>query len=387
MEAGTDGWTTNHFVIVPLTRIYPVYYMAEWRNASGFDRGLAYPYQTVYNNSATTEWQVDRCPYTVPGMLLWLRNAARDFDYVLGDSWYDPPSLGPKHSLLVVDSNFWPMAWDNFKYSSGANLRITSRCQPANATFTLQPTTPFTLHLGYNPANGQYVDTPLETKTFASQAAISQFHDSLGYYPGLWYRPATGGLYFWQVEASAVVPAKDDYTTKITWLDQTPLTDLYGEDIGITTLGSGNPGDSGVQYGIHLAVTGKAPDGSWGRITVWNSQALLGLNKAVNLAKAKAGSTLVYTVKVRNLTTVAQKFVVDDPIPANTTFVGGPGYDAATNAIHVAGTVGPGATYPIAITVRVGSSVPVGTVITNTATLTDDAQHSTLATMTTNIVK
>ena len=76
VENPPNGWTTNHFVIVPLTRIYPMYYMAEWRNSSGFDRGLEYPYTTIYNNPATTEWQVDRVPYTVPGMLLWLRNAA-----------------------------------------------------------------------------------------------------------------------------------------------------------------------------------------------------------------------------------------------------------------------------------------------------------------------
>jgi hypothetical protein len=92
VENPPNGWTTNHFVITPLTRTFPMYYLAEWRNNSGFDRGLQYPYQTVYNNAATTEWEVDRCPYTVPGMLLWLRNGARDFDYTLSDSWYDPPS-------------------------------------------------------------------------------------------------------------------------------------------------------------------------------------------------------------------------------------------------------------------------------------------------------
>ena len=96
VEAGTDGWTTNHFVLVPLTRIYPMYYLAEWRNDSGFDRGLKYPYSTVYSNDATTEWEVDRSPYTVPGMLLWLRNGAYDFDYTLSDSWYDSTQLWPQ---------------------------------------------------------------------------------------------------------------------------------------------------------------------------------------------------------------------------------------------------------------------------------------------------
>jgi len=270
VENPPNGWTTNHFVIVPLTRIYPVYYMAEWRNLSGFDRGLVYPYTTIYNNDATTEWQVDRCPYTVPGMLLWLRNGAQDFDYTLTDSIYDPPSWGPKHALLVVDSHYWPLEWEGMG-TSGVNLRLNSRCQPANATFTRQNTTPFTVRRSNAAGN------ILETKTFAPLPGVSQFNDALGYYPGLRYHfnnaqpPADNeGLYFWDAVASLVVPAKDSYTTGVTWDDKTPATDLYGIDIG-TVLGTGNPGDAAVQYGLHLAVLANAKNGEWGIIQVWNS--------------------------------------------------------------------------------------------------------------------
>jgi immune inhibitor A len=373
VESGPDGWTTNHWVIVPLTRIYPMYYMAEWRNDSGFDRGLKYPYQTVYNNDATNEWAVDRCAHTVPGMLLWLRNAARDFDYTLSDSWYDPPSLGPKHALLVVDSHYWPLAWSNYKYSSGANLRITSRCQPANATFTLQDTTPFTIRLGYNPATGQYVDVPLETKTFEPLPAVSQFHDSLGYYPGLWYRPATDGLYFWQAEASAVVPAKDSYTTRITWLDTTPAKPLYGADLGFTVLGSGDPRDDGVQYGVNIAVLDKDKNGSWGKIAVWNATSLASLEMKVNLAQAFPGQILMYQLKVRNLSPAPQPFKVSDPIPANTTYLRGDYYNAATKSIEWSGTIGPNETKVSQVWVTVSKGTPAGTVIKNVAALSDDA--------------
>ena len=213
-----------------------MYYLAEWRNLSGFDRGLVYPYTTIYSNDATTEWQVDRCPYTAPGMLLWLRNASQDFDYTLYDSLYDPPSYGPKHALLVVDSHYWPLEWAGLG-TSEAHLRLNSRCQPGNATFTLQKTTPFTARL--SDATGNI----LETKTFTPLPAVSQFHDSLGYYPGLRYRPANDGLYFWDTPASLVVPATGSYTTKITGLDKMPLTDLYGVDLGDTILGSGDPRD------------------------------------------------------------------------------------------------------------------------------------------------
>jgi immune inhibitor A len=381
VEGGDNGWTTNHFVTVPLTRIYPMYYMAEWRNNSGFDRGLKYAYQTVYDNPATTEWQVDRGPYTVPGMLLWLRNGAYDFDYTLSDAWFNPPSYGPKHALLVVDSHYWPLTWDSQTYASGANVRISSRLQPSNATFTLQKTTPFTIRLGYDPATGDYVDPPLETKTFKPLPAVSQFHDSLGYYPGLWYKPDpdpdVAGLYFWEADASAVVPAKDNYTTKITWPDKSPAKYLYGYDMGDTILGSGDPRDSGVQYGINIAVLDKATNGSWGKIAVWNATTLVKVRVAVDPARARVGQTLMYVLKAQNLGPASQRFAISDPIPANTTYTSGKFYSRATKSIMWKGTVAPYQTKSIVFYVKVKRGTTAGTVIKNIATLVDDASGST----------
>jgi immune inhibitor A len=386
VENPPNGWTTNHFVIVPLTRTYPLYYLAEWRNNSGFDRGLKYAYQTVYSDE--DEWQVDRCPYTVPGMLLWLRNGARDFDYVLSDSWYDPPSVGPKHALLVVDSHYWPMAWSNYTYAStGANARISSRCQPANAPFTLQPTTPFTIRLGYDPNDptGTYVDPPLETKTFPPQPAVSQFHDSMGYYPGIWFLPPSS-VVFWQREASAVLPAKDNYTTRITDKDANPLPDLYGATWNGTVLGTGNPGDAGVQYGLHLAVLDQAHDGKWGMIKVWNSPTVVDLEKTVSSDKVRPGQFLMYTLKVRNTTPAPQSFVLDDPIPANTTFFWGLHYNAASNSIHWEGKLAPRQTVVLVYIVKVNRDTPDGTIITNEAHVADSATGDT-ASVTTTVVK
>ena len=79
VESGAGDWLTNKLEFVPQTKVYPMYYLAEWRNNSGFDKGLKYPYTTIYNDDATNEWEVDRCAYTVPGMLLWLRNSAQRF--------------------------------------------------------------------------------------------------------------------------------------------------------------------------------------------------------------------------------------------------------------------------------------------------------------------
>ncbi len=278
VEAGADGWTADGWRIVPVTEIYPRYYLVEWRNLSGFDEGLQYPYQTVYADE--DDWEVDRAPYTVPGMLVWFRDTAYNFDYTLGDSWYDPPSLGPKHALILVDSHPFPYMWDNYYYTTGQNVRLSGRVQSADAAFTRQETTPFTIRLGYDPAVGEYVEVPLETKEFGPLPPVNAFHDSLGYYPGLWCCDPEGYLVFWDVDASAVVPAQGDYTTKITWPDNSPAEGLYGYDLGITVLGSGNPGDDGVEFGLHLAVTDQEEDGSWGKIVVWNAPA--GVNLAPN---------------------------------------------------------------------------------------------------------
>jgi len=369
VENPPNGWTTNHFVIVPLTRIFPRYYMAEWRNATGFDKGLATPYTTIYNNDATNEWQVDRCPYTVPGMLLWLRNAANDFDYTLYDTLYDPPSYGPKHALLIVDSHYWPLEWQGMG-TSDAPLRLNSRCQPGNGTFTLQDTTPFTARRSDAAGN------ILETKTFTPLPGVSQFHDSLGYYPGLRFRPANSGLYFWDAPASLVVPAKENYTTKITSGDKTPATYLYGYDMGDTILGSGNPRDNEVQYGLNIAVLAKAKDGSWGKIAVWNATTLVKVDNMASLAQAFPGQVLMYQLKVRNLGPAPQPFAVSDAIPANTTFKSGAYYNAATNSIEWQGTISPSETKIATFLVTVNPGTPAGTVIKNEAKLSDDALGS-----------
>lgn len=375
-ESGAGDWDTNGFVFVPKTDSYPLYYLAEWRNNSGFDRGLKYAYSTVYSNDATTEWEVDRSPYSVPGMVLWLRNGAYDFDYTLSDSWWDPPCYGPKHALSVVDSHYWPLTWSNIDSSAGVPLRISSRCQPSNAAFTLQKTTPFTLRLGYNPATGDYVDEPMEVKTFAAQKGVSQFHDSLGYWPGLWYDLWDDGFYFWQAEASTTVPAQGPYTTRVTWRNQAPCTYLYGVDLGDTVLGSGDPRDDGVQYGVNIAVLSKAKNGSWGKLAVWNATTLAKVKVVRDKAKVAPKGLIRYTVTVRNPGPAKQPFRVEAPIPKYTTFASGKYYDKAAMSILWKGTVGAGKAKTLVYYVKVDKGTAAGSLITNTAYLYDDANGS-----------
>lgn len=380
-EAGEADWTFDGWRMTPLTNSYTRYYLAEWRNLSGFDRGLVYPYQTVYYDE--DEWEVDRTPYSVPGMVLWLRNAAYAFDYTLGDSWYNSPSWGAQHALLVVDSHFFPLAWDSAKYASGAYLRINSRSQSSNAAFQLQDTTPFTIRLGYDPATGAYLDEPIETKTFEPQPGKNAFHDSLGYYPGLYRSSVNGRLYWWDIAASAVIPAAGDYTTRITDVNENPFYPYYGADMGGTFLGSGNPGDDGVQFGLHLQLVKQADDGSWGAIAVYNSDTVLELDKIVDKAVVAPGGYLAFKLTVRNNSPIPQKFVIHDPIPANTQFIHGMHFNAEMNAIHWEGNVAPYEDRNMYYIVQVLSETPGDAVITNTAYLFDGALGDVAETTTT----
>jgi uncharacterized repeat protein (TIGR01451 family) len=203
---------------------------------------------------------------------------------------------------------------------------------------------------------------------------VSQFHDSLGYYPGLRFRPANNGLYFWDSPASLVVPATGSYTTKITDINKQPFLPLYGVNpYGDTVLGSGDPRDDNVQYGLNIAVLSKSKDGSSGKIAVWNATTLVGLKMRVYDDRVYAGETLAYQLRVQNLGPATQPFSVSDPIPANTTFEGGRFYNAATNSIEWKGTIRPHETKVLVFWVTVNEDTPIGTVITNNATLSDDA--------------
>ena len=150
-------------------------------------------------------------------------------------------------------------------------------------------------------------------------------------------------------------------------------------------LGTGNPRDDGVQYGVNIAVLDKAKDGSWGKIAVWNATSLVSLEKKVNLDKAVPGQTLMYQLKVRNLSPAPQPFKVSDPIPANTTYLKGDYYNVTTNSIEWTGTIGPNETKVSQVWVTVNKGTPAGTEIKNVATLLDDVLGSSASA--TTIVK
>lgn len=380
VESGDAGWTPEGWRTVPVTDVYPRYYLAEWRNNSGFDRGLKYPYSTVYSNDANVEWQVDRAPYTVPGMVLWFRDASYKFDYDLYGSLFDDPSVGPKHALTVIDSHYWPYEWNGWNGDSGAHRILGGRVQAGNAAFTLQQTKAFTLRRPDSTATGNVV----EVKTFGPQPAVSQFHDALGYFPGLRYRELDDGLYFWDWDASAAVPATGPYTTKITWGDKTPAEDLYGADIGVTVLGSGDPRDSGVQYGVNIAVLQKARNGSWGKLAVWNAKSLVKVKVARTPASVAAGGVITYTLTVTNRGPAAQSFRLENGMPKGATYRSGKYFNAVRDSIVWKGKLASGESKQLVFSVRVASTLTSGDTVENTALVYDDASGS-MATVKTTV--
>ena len=100
VETWTDttgaGWTQSTG-----TADYEQYYLVEWRNTVGFDKGLRTPYST--NFFVNGEWNVNRLPYNAPGMLVWQRDSAYSFNDV-NNHQFDAPSIGSKGQVLLVDA-------------------------------------------------------------------------------------------------------------------------------------------------------------------------------------------------------------------------------------------------------------------------------------------
>ncbi|MEU5721376.1 immune inhibitor A domain-containing protein [Micromonospora sp. NPDC047738] len=271
-ENGANGWTLTGGTFTDTTgagwhldagsQVKSQYYLAEWRNFDGFDAGLKYAYDTVYSREA---WKVDKVAYNAPGMLVWYR------DTVLGNVNHvtaqltSLPSYGAKGGLLIVDSHNEPLRRQGEAAVKDPSLldNLPSRPQSSNAAFSLNPTYPFKecLEAADEPYSEYCTD-------FAAQAPVSAFTDAKGWYPGIEVRD--GRLYARDSDASVVIPSRGGapYTTRVTNPDGSPATGLYGTDLGFTVLGTGNPGDAGVAYGVSITIKRAAQDNSYATVFV-----------------------------------------------------------------------------------------------------------------------
>ncbi|RZL71335.1 MAG: M6 family metalloprotease domain-containing protein [Rhodococcus sp. (in: high G+C Gram-positive bacteria)] len=264
VESGLNGWTATidswvageargaGWVIDSGTTSNAQYYMVEWRNLDGFDKGLKYAYDTTYQKLGEDgAWKVEKIRYNAPGALVWYRDTSYgDANHVL-NNLTDLPSTGAKGGLLIVDSHFDPLR------RTGANA--------ANDTSTLKnlPSRPQSSNAAFN-LFGSYAFRECTTKPdftneacnrFGSQRAVRSFTDDRGWYPGIEVRGSS--LFYRDADASTVVPSVGNapYSTRVVDENGAPRTDLYGTDVGLATpLGSGNPEDDGVGYGTGVSV-------------------------------------------------------------------------------------------------------------------------------------
>jgi len=293
--------------------IYPQYYIAEWRNACGFDAGLV---SGRYNIKDF-------------GMLLWYRN----MKYTDNEVYYhlaDGPAFGTKGACLVVDAHPEPWRYSTSGYVNEV-ANIYARIQMRDAAFGLRDTQPFQVKESLRLGNADEV--------FPSRPAVSTFHDSLGYYPGLEYVPRgpSDARMIWATklwDSSVVVPAPEDYgVAPPEYPVGSPLrfggvaasggrSGWWWYSTGVGYGGTtGNPGEN--NYGVHIKVVEEADDLSWGKVVVWNNTDTFLGEMTVDKTTAAPGDILTYKVLIKDAASVSALSTMDIPIPKGTQFVAG----------------------------------------------------------------
>jgi len=263
-DTSGEGWH-----ISPGVFQFAHYYLAEWRNHDGFDEGLKYGYVTNYLRDGA--WKVDRVPYNAPGMLVWYRDTSYgNFNLTL-NNLFDPPSIGSKGGLLIVDSHFDPYRRAGTAAAKDPSLldNLPSRAQTSNAAFTFNKTNAFT----------ECFEAPGEPFSryctgFPKQPGVSEFTDAQRWYPGIEFRPdldPDNPFFFRDADASVVLPSVADapYSVAIVDQDGNLLPDLFGIDFGGGVIsGTGNPGDAGVNFGVEFSLVSHHAKHQWVQVMV-----------------------------------------------------------------------------------------------------------------------
>lgn len=244
-----QGWTINNG-----EREIQRFYLAEWRNFDGFDKGLQFAYDSTYSRDGA--WKVEKVKYNAPGLLVWYRDSTYT-NNILVPNLESPPSIGAKGSLLLVDSHFEPLRRTGAaaEKDPSRNKNMEGRTQTSNAAFSFRSTYPFK----------ECLEAPGEPfSEYCTQVkalkGVNEFTDAKTWYPGL--EVEDGSLYYRDFDASTVIPAKGDqpYSTRVVNMDGTPATELYGLEIGGGhVLGSGNPGDEGKALGVKIKLITPLP--------------------------------------------------------------------------------------------------------------------------------
>ena len=153
VESGLNGWTAEDGSLGGTTgagwvqtsgrsRLRAVLHR-EWRNLDGYDNGLKTAYTTVHQ--VGDEWNVTRTPYNAPGLLIWQRDASNSFNDI-SNNMFDPPSIGSKGTVLLVDAHHDPARLSGKAAEANPSLldNLDSRQQANDVAFGKVGRYPFT---------------------------------------------------------------------------------------------------------------------------------------------------------------------------------------------------------------------------------------------------
>lgn len=257
VESGDNGWVNTVDTWVPGetpgagwridtgSSSNPHYYLVEYRNFKGFDKGLKYAYDTTY--SSFGPWKVEKIRYNSNGMLVWYRDTTYGNDNHILTNLYDLPSAGSKGGLLLVDSHFDPLRRKGEAADKDASTlnNMPSRAQSSNVAFGLHKTYKFDECLAE--VEGEDWATEYCT-TINRREGVSTFTDDQTWYPGIEVRTRNSSegesFFFRDVDASVVIPngGNEPYTTRVVDRHGELLPEYFGVDLGINSLlGTGEP--------------------------------------------------------------------------------------------------------------------------------------------------
>lgn len=296
------GWVNDPVIQwqeVPYSSPYANYYLLEWRADTKYDSSLKTAYLTV--DSGADLWTVDRVPYNIPGAVLYYRDTRFGTGYSQFQNYALPPSFGPKNKILVVDMNFDPMraTKPDDGLASSWLVTLNNRTAAYDAALTLQPSQPLTL-TGVYTATGT-LPGPFN---FPAKPPVTTFNDAKGYYAGWTIDDdpdacGAGFICYTNRDGSVVIPARGPYSQRVTNYGGNPLYDYYGMDWVPSWLGSGNPGDDNVQYGVNIDLLSKSVDGLTGVVRVRNYSADF-TAESVEMSPLVDVFDVVYTASVVN---------------------------------------------------------------------------------------
>lgn len=288
------GWTNSDpgWYTVPSEMVYPNYYLVEWRSMTKYDAKI---HETAYIHNSVDPDVVSRIPYNMPAALIYYRNTKYGATYAQRGNYADPPSLGSKYQLLIVDQN-----WDPVRLMNGNTYQgyFSGRVSAYDAGLTLQNAEAWTIPYYYGTGIGY---------SFPAKDAVTHFNDALGYYGGYFYGSpcAAGYLCYVERDGSAVVPARGLYSTRIVDFNMNPIYGFYGYPWAPSWLGSGNPADDNVQHGVNIQLLSKTGDDAYNSVatlSIYNYSVDF-LSKIVSHRAKPEGVYATYQFNIQNVGT------------------------------------------------------------------------------------